>query len=63
LDKIVDVVVTLVDDVTTVDSILVLDGISSVLVIIDDCSTNIFIYFLMSHKVKIDKPSGSCVDV
>ncbi len=37
MDKIVDVVVILVDDVTTVEGILVVDGISSVLVIIDDC--------------------------
>jgi len=70
-DKIVDIVVILIDDVTTVKGTLVVDGISSVLVIIDDCfSINVdcsiqiysFIFWCLI-KLKIDKPSGSCVSV
>jgi hypothetical protein len=44
--------------------VLVIDVIGSILVLIDvDCSANIFIYFIITGKIKFKKPSGTCVDV
>jgi hypothetical protein len=60
---VVDVVLVMV----VVDIVLVLvvvDVIGSVLGIIDvDCSTNVFIYFLMLIKIKIDRLCESRIDV